>query len=103
VPGVGIVGGVAPYVRPQGTSGPGGNTLVDTDPTDDNRFWMLGAGAAGIPTFDGNSLLCKGSNQEVYDWATWVAIASFRKPLGGLLSTECPPVPTDSPLHRERN
>jgi hypothetical protein len=78
LPEMAIINGVGPYVRPQGTFAPGRNTSVDTDPTDDNRFWMLGAVAAGTFTFDGNPLPCKGSNQVVYDWATEVGTASFR-------------------------
>jgi hypothetical protein len=67
--------GVGPYRR-QGVTlnDPGGRSSVDTDPADDNRFWLVGGYASRATTCP------DGSTQD--DWATQVGAVSFSNPPG---------------------
>jgi len=79
-PGFNLVAGVSPYDR-QGFP-PGRTTAVDTDPANDNQFWVTGAYSSGVPMFDGSPLACKPSNQVLDNWSTQVGAVSFSEPPG---------------------
>jgi hypothetical protein len=67
-----IAAGLGPYQRPGVTpNAPGLRTSADTDPTDDTRFWTIGARATGR-----NAMDCP-NGQANYDWATQVGAVSF--------------------------
>jgi hypothetical protein len=70
-PALRVATGLGPYQR-QGVTlnAPGLRTSTDTDPTDDNRFWTIGAYASGRGADCPNG-------QSNYDWATQVGAVSF--------------------------
>ena len=64
--------GLGPYERPGVTfNAPGLQTSADTDPTDDDQIWVIGAAATGRSTMD-----CP-NGQANYDWFTGVGTVSF--------------------------
>jgi len=64
--------GLGPYERPGVTfNAPGLQTSADTDPTDYDQIWVIGAAATGRSTMD-----CP-NGQANYDWFTGVGTVSF--------------------------
>jgi hypothetical protein len=75
LPGNGFVlhSGVDVYTR----GAPAFHSGADTDPTDDNRFWIAGAWASG--NAGGRNATC-GDGTVNHDWVTQVATVSFKGP-----------------------